>query len=47
MGMDAARTFGAVYKVILGKPKGPRMGYFLQSMDKTWVLKRLKEGAGK
>jgi len=46
LGLDAARTFGAVYNVILGKPKGPRMGYFLQSMDKTWVLKRLKEGSG-
>ena len=46
LGLDAAQTFGALYKVILGKPRGPRMGYFLQSMDRAWVLKRLKEGAG-
>jgi lysyl-tRNA synthetase class 1 len=46
LGLDAATTFGAIYKIILGKPKGPRMGYFLQSMDRGWVLKRLKEGAG-
>jgi lysyl-tRNA synthetase class 1 len=46
LGLDAARTFGAVYKVILGKQKGPRMGYFLQSLKKDWVLERLKAGAG-
>lgn len=46
LGLEAAQTFGALYKVILGKSKGPRMGYFLQSMDRAWVLKRLKEGSG-
>jgi lysyl-tRNA synthetase class 1 len=46
LGLDAAHTFGAVYKVVLGKPRGPRMGYFLQSMDKGWVLRRLKEAGG-
>ena len=46
LGLDAAKTFGALYKVILGKPKGPRMGYFLQSMDRAWVVKRLNEGSG-
>lgn len=46
LGLEAAQTFGALYKVILGKQRGPRMGYFLQSMDRAWVLKRLKEGSG-
>ena len=45
LGLDAARTFGALYNVILGKPKGPRMGYFLQSLDRSWVIKRLTEGS--
>ncbi|MEM2869311.1 MAG: lysine--tRNA ligase [Thermoplasmata archaeon] len=42
MGLDAARTFGAVYKVMLGKERGPRMGYFLQSLDRDWVVGRLR-----
>ena len=46
LGLEAAQTFGALYKVILGKQRGPRMGYFLQSMDRAWVLRRLKEGSG-
>ncbi|MGQ9582362.1 MAG: lysine--tRNA ligase [Thermoplasmatota archaeon] len=43
--MDAGKTFGAVYKVLLGKERGPRMGYFLKSLERDWVLRRLREGA--
>ncbi len=36
------KGFKAVYKAILGQGKGPRLGYFLASLEKDWVLKRLK-----
>jgi len=45
LGLDAAKTFGAVYKVVLARQRGPRMGYFLQSLKKDWVLSRLREEA--
>lgn len=36
-------AFGVVYKVFLGKSEGPRAGYFLYSLGKEFVLKRLKD----
>jgi lysyl-tRNA synthetase class 1 len=37
------KGFEAIYKLILGKPQGPRLGYFLSSLDKKFVLDRLSE----
>jgi lysyl-tRNA synthetase class 1 len=45
MGLKAGDAFGAVYVAILGKRRGPRLGYFLASMDRAWVLGRLAEAS--
>ncbi len=44
-GLKARDAFGAVYIALLGRRRGPRLGYFLASMDRTWVLERLAEAA--
>ncbi len=36
-------AFSAVYLVILGKDSGPQAGWLLASLDKEFVVKRLKE----
>ncbi|KKK40520.1 MAG: Lysine--tRNA ligase [Candidatus Lokiarchaeum sp. GC14_75] len=36
------KLFEAVYKIILGKRSGPRLGTFLSLLDKQWLLKRLE-----
>ena len=43
MDLKARDAFGAVYITILGRLRGPRVGYFLESMDREWVLARLAE----
>ncbi len=35
------KFFEAIYKIILGKKSGPRLGPFLSLLDKNWLLKRL------
>ncbi|MFO8019336.1 MAG: lysine--tRNA ligase [Promethearchaeia archaeon] len=35
------KMFQAIYKMILGKKYGPRLGPFLEQLDKEWVIKRL------
>lgn len=40
-----AELFGALYLVFLGKRQGPQAGWFLASLPKSFVLKRLREGA--
>ncbi len=35
------KMFQAVYKIILGKEFGPRLGPFLKLLDDDWLLKRL------
>jgi lysyl-tRNA synthetase class 1 len=37
------KAFTAIYQIILGQEKGPRAGYFLSSLDKNFVLNRVKE----
>ncbi len=34
--------FAALYRVILGKEYGPKAGWFLASLDRDWLVKRLK-----
>ncbi|HLE48067.1 MAG TPA: lysine--tRNA ligase [Candidatus Thermoplasmatota archaeon] len=44
-GLKPGEAFAAVYKAFLGKPRGPRAGHFLSSLDKAFVLQRLDEAA--
>ncbi len=40
--VSAKKMFRSVYRVFLGQKYGPRLGYFLSSMDKEYVLNRLR-----
>ncbi len=42
-GISAKEGFEAIYKIIIGKKRGPRAGYFLQSLGKEFVLSRIHE----
>ena len=41
LGISPRKLFEAIYKVILGKKSGPRLGSFLSLLDKTWLSERL------
>jgi lysyl-tRNA synthetase class 1 len=43
LGINPRKGFEAIYKIILGKSQGPRLGYFLSSLDKNFVLTRFSE----
>lgn len=38
-------AFQALYRLILGKDSGPKAGYFLSSLDRDWLIKRLRQEA--
>ncbi len=40
-----AELFSAIYLAFLGKPYGPKAGWFLSVLDREFVLKRLSEAA--
>lgn len=42
-GLDAKAFFTAVYVAFLGKESGPKVGWFLSTLDTQFVLNRLKE----
>jgi len=42
-GLDAASFFKAVYIVFLGKESGPKVGWFLSTLDLMFVVDRLRE----
>lgn len=42
-GLEAKAAFSGFYQAILGQPRGPRLGYFLASLERDFVLKRLQE----
>ncbi|WP_457555926.1 lysine--tRNA ligase [Candidatus Pyrohabitans sp.] len=42
-GVKAPLAFRAIYLVTLGSPRGPRAGPFLASLDRGWLLTRLRE----
>ncbi len=42
-GIDANRAFKAIYKILVGKEQGPRVGYFIKSLGVEWVKKRFHE----
>ena len=42
-GLKPQKAFQAIYKMILGKKQGPRAASFLLSLDKDFVIKRLRK----
>ena len=36
-------AFSALYQIILGQKKGPRAGYFLSNLDKSFITQRVEE----
>ena len=44
-GIPSSRAFAAVYLAFLGRPNGPRAGWLLASLERAFVLERLRDGA--
>lgn len=44
-GLSAGRAFRYLYLILLGKTKGPRAGYFIHSLGRTFMLERLMAAA--
>jgi len=42
-GIEPKKVFEAIYLAILGQKRGPRVGYFLATLDREFVLKRFGE----
>ena len=40
-----AQAFKALYLLLLGKDSGPKAGWFLSSLSKDWLIKRLRQEA--
>lgn len=40
--IDPKSAFEAIYQLILAQEKGPKVGWFLVTLDKQWLIKRLK-----
>lgn len=45
LGLKPGDAFAAVYKAFLGRPRGPRAGHFLSSLDRSFVIERLSEAS--
>ncbi|MGH8060271.1 MAG: lysine--tRNA ligase, partial [Candidatus Entotheonellia bacterium] len=45
LGMRPDLLFKAIYLALLGKPQGPRAGWFLSTLDTTFVKRRFAEAA--
>jgi lysyl-tRNA synthetase, class I len=45
MGLTPREAFGAIYQAFLGKDSGPQAGWFLASLDRDFVLDRLREAS--
>jgi lysyl-tRNA synthetase class 1 len=41
-GLDAKSFFTAIYVAFLGKESGPKVGWFLSTLDPQFVIERLK-----
>lgn len=41
--IDSNKAFAAIYKVLVGKDYGPRVGYFIKSLGVEWVKRRFHE----
>jgi lysyl-tRNA synthetase class 1 len=44
-GVPAGEAFRALYLAFLGRPSGPRAGWLLASLDREFVIERLREAA--
>ena len=44
-GVPAAKAFEALYLAFLGRRNGPRAGWLLASLDRSFVVERLREAA--
>jgi lysyl-tRNA synthetase class 1 len=44
-GLPAGRAFAALYAAFLGRTSGPRAGWLLASLDRAFVISRLREAA--
>ncbi len=44
-GLDSKKFFQAIYLAMLGDRQGPKVGWFLASLDRDFVKTRLKEAA--
>jgi lysyl-tRNA synthetase class 1 len=42
VGLTPHDAFQALYRVILGQDRGPKAGWFLASLDQSWLVKRLR-----
>jgi len=43
--LPAREAFGAIYRAFLGRPNGPRAGWLLASLDRAFVIRRLRDAA--
>lgn len=41
--LEAKTAFQAIYLVIIGRERGPRLGYFLSSLEKDFVVERFRD----
>ena len=46
LSIDSKKLFQAAYIAFLGDRQGPKAGWFLASLDREFVIKRLKEASG-
>ena len=44
--LSAGRAFAALYLAFLGRPSGPRAGWLLAALDRSFVIDRLREASG-
>lgn len=43
--LHESKEFKTIYRIFLGKDNGPKAGWFLASLDRDFVIKRLREAA--
>ncbi|MBL8122060.1 hypothetical protein JNM87_04910, partial [Candidatus Saccharibacteria bacterium] len=41
LGMQPKDMFSALYRLLIGKPSGPRAGWFLSILPRDWLIARL------
>jgi lysyl-tRNA synthetase class 1 len=42
-GIKASQAFQAIYRALLNQDSGPKAGWFLASLDRDWLVKRLRQ----
>ena len=43
--LGSKKGFQALYKILINRTSGPRLGSFLASMDREFVIKRMREAS--